>query len=88
VATEGVNKCRYDQSAANVATDLWIAANGKSLRQRRFDVIDPATEQKMPRLRVPASMTPRPRLMPRSGVPGWAAKSRGVRGEILRKAMS
>ena len=39
----------YDNLLANVPTDLWIGGKWKkSSDNARFDVIDPATEQKSP----------------------------------------
>ena len=78
----------YDNLLANVPTDLWIGGKWRKASDgARFDVIDPATENRSPRSRAPPSRTPRRRSMPRAPrFPAWAAKKPRERGEILRKA--
>jgi succinate-semialdehyde dehydrogenase/glutarate-semialdehyde dehydrogenase len=78
----------YDNLLANVPTDLWIGGEWrKSSDGTRFDVIDPATENKVASV---ASATPDDAKAAvdaaAAALPAWAAKSPRERGEILRKA--
>jgi succinate-semialdehyde dehydrogenase/glutarate-semialdehyde dehydrogenase len=78
----------YDNLLANVPTDLWIGGKWrKSSSGERFDVIDPATENKIASV---ASATPEDAKAAvdaaDAAFPAWAAKTPRARGEILRKA--
>src|ERR1700685_4317843 len=79
---------RYDNLLANVPTDLWIGGKWKkSSDGGRFDVIDPATENKVASV---ASATVEDATAAwdaaSAAFPAWAAKKPRERGEILRKA--
>jgi len=66
----------YDNLLANVPTDLWIGGKWRKASDgARFDVIDPATENKI------ASVA-----SAQCAFEGWAARKPRERGEILRKA--
>ena len=55
----------YDNLLANVPTDLWVGGKWKkSFDGARFDVIDPATEQKIASVASATSTTPRRRSTP------------------------
>src|ERR1700730_12295596 len=78
----------YDNLLANVPTDLWIGGKWrKSSDGARFDVIDPATENKI-------TSVARARLDDRQAAggaasgafEGWAGRKPRERAEILRKA--
>src|SRR5690349_4892023 len=78
----------YDNLLANVPTDLWIGGKWrKSSDGARFDVIDPATENKVASV---ASATVEDAKAAVDAAdkafPAWAAKKPRERGEILRKA--
>jgi succinate-semialdehyde dehydrogenase/glutarate-semialdehyde dehydrogenase len=78
----------YDNLLANVPTDLWIGGKWrKSSNGERFDVTDPATENKIASV---ASATPEDAKAAvdaaDAAFPAWAAKTPRARGEILRKA--
>jgi succinate-semialdehyde dehydrogenase/glutarate-semialdehyde dehydrogenase len=78
----------YDNLLANVPTDLWIGGKWKkSSDGGRFDVIDPATENKVASV---ASATVDDAMAAldaaQAAFPGWAAKKPRERGEILRKS--
>ncbi len=78
----------YDNLLANVPTDLWIGGKWrKSSDGARFDVIDPATENKVASV---ASATVDDAMAAldaaQAAFPGWAAKKPRERGEILRKS--
>ena len=78
----------YDNLLANVPTDLYIGGKWrKSSDNRRFDVIDPATEKKVASV---ASATPEDAIAAvdaaHTALEGWAGKKPRERGEILRKA--
>jgi succinate-semialdehyde dehydrogenase/glutarate-semialdehyde dehydrogenase len=78
----------YDNLLANVPTDLWIGGKWrKSSDRQRFDVIDPATENKVASV---ASATVEDAIAAvaaaSAAFEGWAAKKPRERGEILRKA--
>ena len=79
---------RYDNLLANVPTDLWIGGKWrKSSDGGRFDVIDPATENKVASV---ASATVDDAIAAldaaSAAFPGWAAKKPRERAEVLRKS--
>ena len=78
----------YDNLLANVPTDLWIGGQWKkSSDGGRFDVIDPATENKVASVASATVEDAKAALDAASAAfPGWAAKKPRERGEILRKA--
>ena len=78
----------YDNLLANVPTDLWIGGKWrKSSDGGRFDVIDPATENKIASVASATVEDAKAALDAASAAfPGWAAKKPRERGEILRKA--
>ncbi|HXD15222.1 MAG TPA: NAD-dependent succinate-semialdehyde dehydrogenase [Xanthobacteraceae bacterium] len=78
----------YDNLLANVPTDLWIDGKWrKSSDGGRFDVIDPATENKVASVASATVEDAKAALDAASAAfPGWAAKKPRERGEILRKA--
>src|ERR1700721_1902348 len=78
----------YDNLLANVPTDLWIGGKWrKSSDGGRFDVIDPATENKVASV---ASATVEDAMAAldaaQAAFPGWAGKKPRERAEILRKS--
>jgi succinate-semialdehyde dehydrogenase/glutarate-semialdehyde dehydrogenase len=78
----------YDNLLANVPTDLWIGGKWrKSSDGGRFDVIDPATENKVASV---ASATVEDAMAAldaaSAAFPGWAAKKPRERAEVLRKS--
>src|SRR5437763_8756825 len=78
----------YDNLLANVPTDLWIAGKWrKSSDGSRFDVLDPATENKVASV---ASATVEDAQAAVDAAAGafeaWAARKPRERGEILRKS--
>src|SRR5437588_5405947 len=78
----------YDNLLANVPTDLWIGGKWKkSSDGARFDVIDPATEQKIASVASASIDDARAAVdAANAAFPAWAAKKPRERGEILRKA--
>src|SRR5437763_1405124 len=78
----------YDNLLANVPTDLWIGGKWKkSSDNARFDVIDPATEQKIASVASASVDDAKAALdAANAAFPAWAAKKPRERGEILRKA--
>src|SRR5881392_4526337 len=78
----------YDNLLANVPTDLWIGGKWKkSSDGARFDVIDPATEQKIASVASASVDDAKAALdAANAAFPAWAAKKPRERGEILRKA--
>src|SRR5919206_149680 len=78
----------YDNLLANVPTDLWIGGQWrKSSDGARFDVIDPATEQKIASVASASVDDAKAALDAAQAAFGpWAAKKPRERGEILRKA--
>src|SRR6186713_3748036 len=78
----------YDNLLANVPTDLWIGGKWKkSSDNARFDVIDPATEQKIASVASASVDDAKAALDAAEKAFGpWAAKKPRERGEILRKA--
>src|ERR1700751_5067969 len=78
----------YDNLLANVPTDLWIGGKWKkSSDNSRFDVIDPATEQKIASVASTSIDDAKAALdAAQAAFPAWAARKPRERGEILRKA--
>ena len=78
----------YDNLLANVPTDLWIGGKWrKSSDGGRFDVIDPATENKIASVASATVEDAKAAVDAASAAfAGWAAKKPRERGEILRKA--
>src|SRR5689334_12260006 len=78
----------YDNLLANVPTDLWIGGKWrKSSDGARFDVIDPATENKIASVASASVEDAKAAIDAASGAfEAWAAKKPRERGEILRKA--
>src|SRR6516164_8149315 len=79
---------RYDNLLANVPTDLWIGGKWrKSSDGGRFDVIDPATENKVASV---ASATVDDAMAALDAASGafaaWAGKKPRERAEVLRKS--
>jgi len=78
----------YENLLANVPTDLWIGGKWrKSSDGGRFDVIDPATENKVASV-ASATVADAKAAVDAAGAafPAWAAKKPRERGEILRKS--
>jgi succinate-semialdehyde dehydrogenase/glutarate-semialdehyde dehydrogenase len=78
----------YDNLLANVPTDLWIGGKWRKASDgARFDIIDPATEEKICDV---ASATVEDAKAAVDAAQGafadWAARKPRERGEILRKA--
>jgi succinate-semialdehyde dehydrogenase/glutarate-semialdehyde dehydrogenase len=78
----------YDNLLANVPTDLWIGGKWrKSFDGGRFDVIDPATENKIASVASATVEDAKAALDAASAAfPGWAAKKPRERAEVLRKS--
>ncbi|MEW6453819.1 MAG: NAD-dependent succinate-semialdehyde dehydrogenase [Pseudomonadota bacterium] len=78
----------YDNLLANVPTDLWIGGKWKkSSDNARFDVIDPATEQKIASVASASVDDAKAALdAAQAAFEPWAARKPRERGEILRKA--
>ena len=78
----------YDNLLANVPTDLWIGGKWKkSSDNARFDVIDPATEEKIASVASASVDDAKAALDAAQGAfEAWAGKKPRERGEILRKA--
>src|SRR5580692_5809375 len=78
----------YDNLLANVPTDLWIGGKWrKSSDGGRFDVIDPATENKVASVASATVEDAKDALdAAQAAFPGWAKKKPRERGEILRKS--
>jgi succinate-semialdehyde dehydrogenase/glutarate-semialdehyde dehydrogenase len=78
----------YDNLLANVPTDLWIGGKWrKSSDGGRFDVIDPATENKVASVASATVEDAKAALdAAAAAFPGWAAKKPRERSEILRKS--
>ena len=79
---------RYDNLLANVPTDLWIGGKWrKSSDGGRFDVLDPATENKIASVASATVEDAKAAVDAASDAfPAWAAKKPRERGEILRKS--
>ena len=78
----------YDNLLANVPTDLWIGGTWKKASDgARFDIIDPATEEKICDV---ASATVEDAKAAvdaaQASMADWAGAKPRERGEILRKA--
>src|SRR6202795_5278192 len=78
----------YDNLLANVPTDLWIGGQWRKPSDGgRFDVIDPATENKVASVASATVDDAKAALDAAQGAfPAWAAKKPRERGEILRKS--
>src|SRR6202035_5187225 len=78
----------YENLLANVPTDLWIGGKWrKSSDGSRFDVIDPATENKVASVASATVEDAKAALDAASAAfPAWAAKKPRKRAEILRKS--
>ena len=78
----------YDNLLANVPTDLWIGGKWKkSSDNARFDVIDPATEEKIASVASASVDDAKAALDAAQGAfEAWAGKKPRERGESLRKA--
>src|SRR6201992_3180833 len=78
----------YDNLLANVPTDLWIGGPWRKASDgARFDVIDPATENKVASVASATVEDAKAALdAAQAAFPGWAAKKPRERGEILRKS--
>ena len=78
----------YDNLLANVPTDLWIGGKWrKSSDGARFDVIDPATENKIASVASASVEDAKAAIDAASeAFAAWAAKKPRERAEILRKA--
>ena len=78
----------YDNLLANVPTDLWIGGKWrKSSDGGRFDVIDPATENKVASVASATVEDAKAALDAASAAfPDWAAKKPRERAEVLRKS--
>src|SRR4029079_17564624 len=78
----------YDNLLANVPTDLWIGGKWRKASDgARFDVIDPATEQKIASVASASVEDARAAIdAADAAFAGWAGKKPRERGEILRKA--
>src|SRR4030081_623684 len=78
----------YDNLLANVPTDLWIGGKWqKSSDGGRFDVLDPATENKVASVASATVEDAKAAVNAASDAfPGWAGKKPRERAEILRKS--
>jgi len=78
----------YDNLLANVPTDLWIGGKWrKSSDGARFDVIDPATENKIASVASASVDDAKAAIDAAQGAfEGWAGRKPRERAEILRKA--
>ncbi len=78
----------YDNLLANVPTDLWIGGKWRKASDgARFDVIDPATENKVASVASATVEDAKAALdAADAAFAGWAGKKPRERGEILRKA--
>jgi succinate-semialdehyde dehydrogenase/glutarate-semialdehyde dehydrogenase len=78
----------YDNLTANVPTDLWIGGKWRPASDRgRFDVIDPATENKIASV-ASATVDDAKAAVDAASLAfdGWAGKKPRERAEILRKS--
>src|SRR5246127_1127524 len=84
----GATMAMFDNLLANVPTDLWIGGKWrKSTDGGRFDVIDPATENKVASVASATVEDAKAAVDAASGAfPGWAARKPRERAEILRKS--
>jgi len=78
----------YENLLANVPTDLWIGGQWRKASDgKRFDVIDPATENTVASVASATVEDAKAAVDAASAAfPAWAAKKPRERGEILRKA--
>ena len=78
----------YDNLLANVPTDLWIGGKWRKASDgAHFDVIDPATENKIASVASASVEDAKAAIDAAQGAfAAWAAKKPRERGEILRKA--
>jgi len=78
----------YENLLADVRTDLWIGGKWRKASDGgRFDVIDPATENKIASVASATGEDANAAIDAASDAfPGWAAKKPRERGEILRKS--
>ncbi|HEY2226652.1 MAG TPA: NAD-dependent succinate-semialdehyde dehydrogenase [Xanthobacteraceae bacterium] len=78
----------YDNLTANVPTDLWIGGKWrKASDQGRFDVVDPATENKIASVASATVDDAKAAVDAASAAfEGWAARKPRERAEILRKS--
>src|SRR5947209_6539245 len=78
----------YDNLLANVPTDLWIGGKWrKSSDGSRFDVLDPATENRIASVASATVEDAKAAVDAASDAfPGWAGKKPRERAEILRKS--
>src|ERR1700758_5360764 len=78
----------YDNLLANVPTDLWIGGKWrKASDNARFDVIDPATENKITSVASASVDDAKSAVDAASDAfEGWAGRKPRERAEILRKA--
>jgi succinate-semialdehyde dehydrogenase / glutarate-semialdehyde dehydrogenase len=78
----------YENLLANVPTDLWIGGRWqKSSDSQRFDVIDPATENRITSVASASVQDAKAAVDAASDAfDGWAAKKPRERAEILRKS--
>src|SRR5215475_9209349 len=78
----------YENLLANVPTDLWIGGQWRKASDgKRFDVIDPATENTVASV-ASATVEDAKAAVDAAGsaFPAWAARKPRERGEILRKS--
>src|SRR5256714_9195347 len=78
----------YDNLLANVPTDLWIGGQWRKASDGgRFDVMDPATENKVAAVASATVEDAKAAVDAASDAfPGWAGKKPRERSEILRKS--
>ena len=78
----------YDNLLANVPTDLWIGGKWRKASDgARFDIIDPATEEKICDVASATVDDAKAALdAAQAAFEGWAARKPRERSEILRKA--
>ncbi|MGB6962938.1 MAG: aldehyde dehydrogenase family protein, partial [Xanthobacteraceae bacterium] len=78
----------YDNLLANVPTDLWIGGKWRKASDGvRFDVIDPATENKVASVASATAEDAKAAIdAAHAAFPAWAAKKPRERSEILRKS--
>src|SRR5262249_56427079 len=78
----------YETLLANVPTDLWIGGKWKKASDNaRFDVIDPATENKITSVASASVDDAKSAVDAASNAfEGWAGRKPRERAEILRKA--
>src|SRR5437660_9259309 len=85
---EATMTSRYDNLLANVPTDLWIGGRWRKASDGgRFDVFDPATENKIASVASASVEDAKAAVDAASGAfEGWAARKPRERAEVLRKA--